>query len=155
MGMREEEKAKENKNDIYVPLKQRKLLDELKSTDFVYESSGSSYATPAQSVDNSDDENEESSKKDENTENPEINIENDPDNEKSEEKILTHEEKLIAEQKSIKKRVEDRKKEEEEQEKKKREKIEKVFGKGQKMSLFDENLIEQGIVAEENKNKHQ
>merc|ERR1712039_178752 len=102
--MREEEKAKENRNDVYVPLKQRKLLDELKSTDFVYESSGSSYATPAQSVDNSDDENEESSKKDENTEenNAEINI--DPENnEKSEEKVLTHEEKLIAEQKSIKK----------------------------------------------------
>merc|ERR1712039_1096066 len=96
--MREEEKAKENRNDVYVPLKQRKLLDELKSTDFVYESSGSSYATPAQSVDNSDDENEESSKKDENAENNEVNI--DPENsqnEKSDEKVLTHEEKLIAE----------------------------------------------------------
>merc|ERR1712066_411627 len=102
--LREEEKAKENKNDIYVPLKQRKLLDELKSTDFVYESSGSSYATPAQSVDNSDDENDENSKskQDENSaENNEINI--DPEAEKSEEQVLTHEEKLIAEQKSIKK----------------------------------------------------
>merc|ERR1711972_794681 len=68
---------------------------------------------------------------------------------------MGHEEKIIAEQKSLKKKVEDRKREEEEQEKKKREKIEKVFGKGQKMSLFDENLIEQGIVAEENKNKQQ
>merc|ERR1712066_317198 len=95
--LREEEKAKENKNDIYVPLKQRKLLDELKSTDFVYESSGSSYATPAQSVDNPDDENDENSKKDENS--AEINIDPEKDgNEKSEEKVLTHEEKLIAEQ---------------------------------------------------------
>ena len=56
--MREEEKNRETDRDVYVPLKQRKLLEELKSTDFVYESSGSSMATPVDSKQNSDDEDE-------------------------------------------------------------------------------------------------
>ena len=208
--MREEEKNRETDRDVYVPLKQRKLLEELKSTDFVYESSGSSMATPVDSKQNSDDEDENEKKStvnvvpeqaapsafsemkswadrnviethDENEkseENHEEQVEKDEsaeqeksaDNELSGEIQLNPGENDRSEQnektensqsfKKVPKELtpeqqrDERKKNDEEQEKKQRAKIEKVFGKGQKMSLFDENLIEQGIVAEENKNKH-
>jgi len=212
--MREEEKAREPERDVYVPLKQRKLLEELKSTDFVYESSGSSMATPVDSKANSDNEDdnenekstvnvvpqqaapsafsemkswadrnviethaeeekpeeieksEENEKTEENDEEPSVENEKSAENEHSGEIQLNPGENDRSDQNEIsetsrkpKKLTPEqerdiRKKNDEEQEKKQRAKIEKVFGKGQKMSLFDENLIEQGIVAEENKNKH-
>merc|ERR1712048_511820 len=159
--LREEEKLKESGQNIYVPLKQRKLLEELKSTDFVYESSGSSMATPTQSQDNSDgeEENEAENTGDKIDSSEKINIIDGDSAETTEEaKMQTidgSKSKIKKPEKTLEEKIKEKRKAEEEEEKKQRAKIQKVFGGGQKMSLFDENLIEQGIVAEENKNKQQ